>query len=304
MFEEIARMAPADDDGDFLPMMSMDEEDEQQKHEVYPEIMPILPLKNTVLFPGVVIPITVGREKSIKAVQKAYETNKIIGVLSQRDSNSDDISMNNLYRVGTIARILRLLRMPDGSTTVILQGRKRMELVEMVSEEPLLQGDVRIREYVDAENKMEFDAMISTLRDKAREIVDLSPNIPNEAQVMLKNINNEVFLINFIASNMNIKPTLKQSILEIDSLVDKAEAVLTHMDGELQLLQLKSDIELKVRSEMDKQQRDYFLNQQLRTIQEELGGNPQEEELVALAERAKHKKWQPKRRSIRFCSIT
>jgi ATP-dependent Lon protease len=291
MFEEIARMAPADDDGDFLPMMSMDEEDEQQKHEVYPEIMPILPLKNTVLFPGVVIPITVGREKSIKAVQKAYETNKIIGVLSQRDSNSDDISINNLYRVGTIARILRLLRMPDGSTTVILQGRKRMELVEMVAEEPLLQGDVRIREYVDAENKMEFDAMISTLRDKAREIVDLSPNIPNEAQVMLKNINNEVFLINFIASNMNIKPTLKQSILEIDSLVDKAEAVLTHMDSELQLLQLKSDIELKVRSEMDKQQRDYFLNQQLRTIQEELGGNPQEEELVALAERAKLKKW-------------
>jgi ATP-dependent Lon protease len=291
MFEEIARMAPADDDGDFLPMMSMDEEDEQQKHEFYPEIMPILPLKNTVLFPGVVIPITVGREKSIKAVQKAYETNKIIGVLSQRDSNSDDISINNLYRVGTIARILRLLRMPDGSTTVILQGRKRMELVEMVAEEPLLQGDVRIREYVDAENKMEFDAMISTLRDKAREIVDLSPNIPNEAQVMLKNINNEVFLINFIASNMNIKPTLKQSILEIDSLVDKAEAVLTHMDSELQLLQLKSDIELKVRSEMDKQQRDYFLNQQLRTIQEELGGNPQEEELVALAERAKVKKW-------------
>jgi ATP-dependent Lon protease len=291
MFEEIARMAPADDDGDFLPMMSMDEEDEQQKHEVYPEIMPILPLKNTVLFPGVVIPITVGREKSIRAVQKAYETNKIIGVLSQRDSNSDDISMNNLYRVGTIARILRLLRMPDGSTTVILQGRKRMELVEMVSEEPLLQGDVRIIEYVEAENKMEFDAMISTLRDKAREIVDLSPNIPNEAQVMLKNINNEVFLINFIASNMNIKPTAKQAILEINSLVDKAEAVLMHMDGELQILQLKSDIELKVRSEMDKQQRDYFLNQQLRTIQEELGGNPQEEELGTLADRAKNKKW-------------
>ena len=291
MFEEIERMAPADDDGDFLPMMSMDEEDEQQKHEVYPEIMPILPLKNTVLFPGVVIPITVGREKSIKAVQKAYETNKIIGVLSQRDSNSDDISMSNLYRVGTIARILRLLKMPDGSTTVILQGRKRMELVEMVSEEPLLQGDVRTLEYIEPDNKMEFDAMISTLRDKAREIVDLSPNIPNEAQVMLKNINNEVFLINFIASNMNIKPTAKQGILEMDSLAAKAESVLMHMDGELQILQLKSDIELKVRSEMDKQQRDYFLNQQLRTIQEELGGNPQEEELVALAERAKNKKW-------------
>ena len=291
MFEEISRMAPIDDDGDFLPMMSIDEDDEQQKNETYPDIMPILPLKNTVLFPGVVIPITVGREKSIKAVQKAYENNKIIGVLSQRDSNSDDISMNNLYRIGTIARILRLLKMPDGSTTVILQGRKRMELVEMISEEPLLQGDVRVMDYIESDDKMEFDAMISTLRDKAREIVDLSPNIPNEAQVMLKNINNEVFLINFIASNMNIKPTAKQSILEIDSLVQKAEAVLMHMDGELQLLQLKSDIESKVRGGMDKQQRDYFLNQQLRTIQEELGGNPQEEELVLLAERAKQKKW-------------
>ncbi len=291
IFEDYARMAPMDDDAEFMPMMSIDEEDENQKSEVFPEIIPILPLKNTVLFPGVVIPITVGREKSIKAVQKAYDTNKIIGVLSQKDSGSDDISIDNLFRIGTVARILRLLKMPDGSTTVILQGRKRIDLVEMVTDEPFLQGDTRIREYIEPTNKLEFEALIATIRDKAREIVDLSPQIPNEAQVMLKNIANDVFLLNFIASNMNIKLPAKQNILEIDSLAEKAEVILTHMDSELQLLQLKSDIESKVRSEMDKQQRDYFLNQQLRTIQEELGGNPQEEEAARLAEKAKNKKW-------------
>ncbi len=291
IFEDYARMAPMDDDAEFMPMMSIDEEDENQKTEIFPEIIPILPLKNTVLFPGVVIPITVGREKSIKAVQKAYDTNKIIGVLSQKDSGSDDISIDNLFRIGTVARILRLLKMPDGSTTVILQGRKRIDLVEMVTDEPFLQGDTRIREYIEPTNKLEFEALIATIRDKAREIVDLSPQIPNEAQVMLKNIANDVFLLNFIASNMNIKLPAKQNILEIDSLAEKAEVILTHMDSELQLLQLKSDIEMKVRSEMDKQQRDYFLNQQLRTIQEELGGNPQEEEAARLAEKAKNKKW-------------
>lgn len=291
IFEDYARLAPIDDDAEYMPMMSIDEEDETQKNETFPEILPILPLKNTVLFPGVVIPITVGREKSIKAVQKAYDTNKLLGVLSQKDSHSDDISLDNLYRIGTIARILRLLKMPDGSTTVILQGRKRMELLELVTDEPFLQGDVRPKEHIEPTNKMEFEALIDTVRDKARQIVDLSPQIPNEAQVMLKNIGNDVFLINFIASNMNLKLVTKQQILEMDSLTDKAERILQHMDGELQILQLKGEIEQKVRSEMDKQQRDYFLNQQLRTIQEELGGNPQEEEVARLAERAKNKKW-------------
>ena len=293
MIDDLERnmMPLEDDDSNFMPMMSIDEDDEAQKSEVFPEILPILPLKNTVLFPGVVIPITVGREKSIKAVQRAYDTNKLLGVMSQRDSNSDDISMDNLFRIGTIAKILRLLKMPDGSTTVILQGKKRIELLEMINEEPYLQGDTRTREDIDPTDKLEFDALISTIRDKARDIVDLSPQIPNEAQVMLKNITNEVFLINFVASNMNLKLQVKQSLLEIDSLPAKAEAVLQHMDAELQLLQLKGDIEMKVRSEMDKQQRDYFLNQQLKTIQDELGGNPQEEELGRLAERAKNKKW-------------
>ena len=290
-FEEIERMMPMEDDAEFMPMMSMDEDDDVQKNETFPDIVPILPLKNTVLFPGVVIPITVGREKSIKAVQKAYDTNKLLGVLSQRNADSDDISAENLYKVGTVARILRLLKMPDGSTTVILQGRKRMELIEMVNDEPFLQADVRMLEYVESENKMEFEALIATIRDKAREIVELSPQIPNEAQVMLRNINNDVFLLNFIASNMNIKSTIKQTILELDNLSEKAEMIVQHIDGELQLLQLRSEIESKVRSEMDKQQRDYFLNQQLRTIQEELGGNPQEEDILRLSERAKTKKW-------------
>ena len=299
IFEEIERMAPMEEDAEFMPMMSIDEDDENQKNETYPEILPILPLKNTVLFPGVVIPITVGREKSIRAVQKAYDTNKLIGVLSQKDTDSLDISADNLFRIGTIARILRLLKMPDGSTTVILQGRKRMELVAMVTDEPFLQGDVRTREYEEVEPNREFEATIATIRDKAREIVDLSPQIPNEAQVMLRNINSDVFLLNFIASNMNIKTTVRQTILELDNLTAKAEMVLQHLDSELQLLQLKGDIESKVRMEMDKQQRDYFLNQQLKTIQEELGGNPQEEEIVRLQERAKHKKW-PKPVSDQF----
>jgi ATP-dependent Lon protease len=299
IFEDIERMAPMEDDAEFMPMMSMDEEDENQKNETYPEILPILPLKNTVLFPGVVIPITVGREKSIRAVQKAHDTNKLIGVLSQKDTDSLDISADNLFSIGTIARILRLLKMPDGSTTVILQGRKRMELVAMVTDEPFLQGDVRTREYEELEPNREFEATIATIRDKAREIVDLSPQIPNEAQVMLRNINSDVFLLNFIASNMNIKTTVRQTILELDNLIAKAEMVLQHLDSELQLLQLKGDIESKVRMEMDKQQRDYFLNQQLKTIQEELGGNPQEEEIVRLQERAKHKKW-PKPVSDQF----
>ncbi|MBL7817232.1 MAG: endopeptidase La [Saprospiraceae bacterium] len=292
MFENIARLSPIeDDDADFMPIMAMDDAEEPQKGEFFPELLPILPLKNTVLFPGVVIPITIGREKSIRAVQKAYETHKMIAVLSQRDAESDSISIDNLYKIGTIARILRLLKMPDGSTTAILQGRKRIELIELLTEDPFLQGDTRTIEYIEPNDEREFEALIETIRDKSGQIIDLSPNIPNEAQVMLRNITNNVFLLNFIASNMNLKPMVKQSILEIHDLSLKAETILLHMDSELQLLELKGEIESKVRVELDKQQRDYFLSQQLKTIQDELGGNPQEEDLQKLAERAKEKDW-------------
>jgi ATP-dependent Lon protease len=292
MFDTMTRVAPfEDDDADYLPIMPVDEEDEKQNNEQFPEVLPILPLKNTVLFPGVVIPITVGREKSIRAVQKAHETHKLIAVLSQRDPESDSIMPDNLYRVGTVARVLRLLKMPDGSTTAILQGRKRVELIDLITDEPFLQGDTRVVEYIEPRDYREFQALVETVRDKSQQIITLSPNIPNEAQVMLRNISNEVFLLNFIASNMNIKPSIKQNILEINSLSLKAETILLHMDNELQLLELKGEIESKVRIELDKQQRDYFLNQQLKTIQEELGGNPQEEDLQKLAERARAKNW-------------
>ena len=294
MLDNFSRFLPIEDETEFSPMMSLEEEDESQKNEVFPEILPILPLKNTVLFPGVVIPITIGREKSIKAVQRAYDSNKLIGVLSQRNSDDDEITSDGLYKIGTIARVLRLLKMPDGTTAAILQGRKRFEIKEMLALEPFLQGDTRTLEYEEPKSKREFEALISTIRDKAREMIELSPNIPNEAQIMIRNIANDSFLLNFIASNLNLKTVIKQSILEIHDLKLKGETILIHMDSELQLLQLKGEIELKVRGELDKQQRDYFLNQQLKTIQEELGGNPQEEELNRLAERAFNKNWDKK----------
>jgi ATP-dependent Lon protease len=294
MFENPILHVHANEDSadEFMPIMPIEEEDETQQGEIFPQILPILPLKNTVLFPGIVIPITVGREKSIRAVQKAYDTHKLIGVLSQRDVDSDDISIGNLFHIGTVARILRLLKMPDGSTTAILQGRKRFELLEMVTDEPYLQGDTRVLGYeMPAPEDLEFQALINTLRHKAGQIIDMSPNIPGEAHVMLRNISSDVFLLNFIASNMNIKPTIKQNILELHNLKQKAEMILIHLDGELQLLELRGEIESKVRGELDKQQRDYFLNQQLRTIQDELGGNPHEEEVNALAERGKTMTW-------------
>ncbi len=291
MFEEYLNAPGVDDEPEFMPMMSLEEEDEPGKTDAFPSALPVLPLKNTVMFPGVVIPITIGRDKSIKAVHHAYDSHRYIAVFSQKDSSADHIGKDDLYQVGTVARIMRLLNMPDGSTTAILQGRKRIELVEMISETPFMQADVRLIEYEEAKNKMEYDALISTVRDKAKQIVELSPNIPNEATVMLRNISSSAFLLNFIASNMNIKLGVKQAILKMNNLSLKAETILQHMDSELQLLELKSEIESKVRGEMDKQQRDYFLNQQLKTIQEELGGNPQEAEMAILAERAKKKQW-------------
>jgi ATP-dependent Lon protease len=291
MFENWLMSQQSDDEPDFVPLFSLEEEEEARQGEVFPEVLPILPLKNTVLFPGIVTPITVGRDKSIRAVQKAYEDNRYIGVLSQRDVKIETPSTHDLYRVGTIARILKLLKMPDGSTTAILQGRKRFQLEHMQSEEPYMTGAISVLEYEQPKNKLEFRALISSVRDAARQIIELSPQIPSEAVVMLKNINNDNFLLNFIASNLGIKIEEKQEILEISNLRDKASAILHHMDGELQLLELKDQIETKVRTDIEKQQRDYFLNQQLKTIQEELGQNPQEEEMNQLLLRAAKKKW-------------
>ena len=291
MFDQWLMPTQTDDEPDFVPLFSLEEDEEAKQGEIFPDTIPILPLKNTVLFPGIVTPITVGRDKSIRAVQKAYEENRYIGVLSQRDVKIEAPGFQDLFRVGTIARILKLLRMPDGSTTAILQGRKRFQLIRMIAEDPYMLGSISTLEYAAIKNKLEFRALVSSVRDAARQIIELSPQIPSEAVVMLRNISNDNFLLNFIASNLGVDIELKQSILEMDNLKEKASAILQHMDSELQLLELKDQIESKVRTDIEKQQRDYFLNQQLKTIQEELGHNPQEEEIAELSRRAAKKKW-------------
>ena len=291
MFEELFFPQDLNDDTEFMPIFSVDDESETTQIEDYPEFIPILALKNTVLFPGIIIPITVGRDRSIKAIQKANEQNKIIAVLSQRDAVVEEPQTDDLFKVGTVARIVKLLRMPDGTATAILQGQRRFELSEMLQEDPYFMGKIQLIEEEEAQTSMEFKAMISSIKDIAAQIIQLSPNIPSEATVMLRNINKDGFLINFIASNLGSKVDVKQHVLELQDLPEKAEFILKHMDNELRLLELKGQIEAKVRGDIEKQQRDYYLNQQLKTIQEELGQSPQEEDLQVLIKRAKDKKW-------------
>jgi len=292
MFKDFFFPQGIDEEGDFMPFLSMNEDDDEMNvKEDFPSILPVLALKNTVLFPGIVIPITVGRDKSIKAVHHAYENSRLIAVLSQKTAKTEDPRIEDLYHIGTIARILKILKMPDGTTTAILQGRKRFSLEELVQEEPFLSGKIEPIVNVKAANQLEFNATIASIKDLAQQIIKLAPNIPSEANVMLKNIDNGAFLLNFITSNLGIDVPAKQTILEINELSIKAESVLVKMDAELQLLQLKDKIESKVRTDLEKQQRDYFLNQQLKTIQEELGSNPQDQEYGRLKERAAKMKW-------------
>ena len=290
-FEQIRLQQRFDEEGDFMPLMSLDDDGEKESTIDLPEQLPILAVKNTVLYPGVVIPITVGRDKSIKAINTAHAANKLVAVLSQKDSKVEDPVAKDLYKKGTVARIVRLLRMPDGSTTAILQGRRRFELKELIHEDPFLFGKISSLSNIEPTNALEYEAMISTVMDKAKQMIELSPQIPSEAIVFIKNINDKGHLLHFIASNLNINTSVKQSVLEIDDLGEKAKQILGHMDAELQLLELKDQIESKVRTDIEKQQRDYFLNQQLKTIQDELGQNPQEEAVKKLIARAKDKDW-------------
>ncbi len=236
MFENIIDLQSFEEETDFLPLITLEEED-IDNDEVIPDVLPILALKNTVLFPGIVIPITVGRNRSIEAINKAYSEDRIIAVLSQRDATIEEPNVEDLYNVGTIARIVKLLRMPDGTITAILQGRKRFALKEMVTENPFMKGSVSVLEYAQPANKLEFEALISAIMDQAKQIIELSPSIPTEAVVMLKNINNPSFLLNFIASNSSAKTAIKQQILETDSLHQKANTVLLQLITELQLLE-------------------------------------------------------------------
>ena len=281
-----------EDDSEFIPIMSFKEEEDPSLDEAYQKPVPILPLRNTVLFPGVVIPITVGRDKSIRLIREANNKTKTIGVMSQRDISVEDPGPEDLHRIGTLARILKMLRMPDGNTTVIIQGRQRFELQEVVQREPYLKAHLAPNPDLlpDPKNK-EFNALISTIKDLALQIIELSPNIPSEAALALRNIESPAFLVNFIASNLNIEVGEKQTLLEIHDLHERSTRVLEYLHKELQLLELKNQIQSKVKTDLDKQQREYFLHQQLKTIQEELGGATPDLEVQNLKERAKSKKW-------------
>jgi ATP-dependent Lon protease len=278
------------EDSEFFPLMSSEDEEEMNNEEL-PDVMPILPLRNTVLFPGVVIPITVGRDKSIKLIRDANKGSRMIGVVSQQDVGIEDPTFNQLNKVGTIALIIKMLQMPDGNTTVIIQGKKRFYLKEEVQSEPYIKATVEPFHEIKTKEDKEFKAMVSSIKDMAMNIIQLSPNIPSEAGIAIRNIESTSFLINFISSNMNADMTAKQHLLEIANLRERANLVLEHLTLDLQMLELKNQIQTKVRVDLDKQQRDYFLNQQLKTIQEELGGNSPDLEIESLRQRGIKKKW-------------
>ncbi len=291
MFEDLITANTLTEESEFMPIISVDEDDEPHNGEEMPDLVPVLALKNTILYPGIVIPITVGREKSMKAVRKAHDTNKQIAVLAQRDVETEDPSVDDLFKVGTMARILKILKMPDGSITAILQGRSRINLVQMDTVDPYMLARVKSRNYIQPSSKIEFEAIMGSIRDLAEKIIKLSPNIPSEAVVMIRNIKSDVHLLGFISSNLAIDNNKKQELLEIEKLDTLANEIFKMMHSEMQMLELKSQLESKVRVDIEKQQRDYFLNQQLKTIQEELGQNPAEAEIRALVERSKKKKW-------------
>ncbi|NHA04672.1 endopeptidase La [Mucilaginibacter sp. HC2] len=278
------------EDSEFFPLMSTEDEEEMNNEEM-PEVLSILPLRNTVLFPGVVIPITVGRDKSIKLIRDANKGNRMIGVVAQQDVGIEDPNFNQLNKIGTIALIIKMLQMPDGNTTVIIQGKKRFVLKDEVQSEPYIKATVEPFKEIKAKEDKEFKAMVSSIKDMAMNIIQLSPNIPSEAGIAIRNIESTSFLINFISSNMNADMAAKQRLLEVANLRERANMVLEHLTLDLQMLELKNQIQTKVRVDLDKQQRDYFLNQQLKTIQEELGGNSPDLEIDDLRQRALKKKW-------------
>ncbi|TWJ02509.1 ATP-dependent Lon protease [Mucilaginibacter frigoritolerans] len=278
------------EESEFFPLMSSEDE-EEMNNEALPEILSILPLRNTVLFPGVVIPITVGRDKSIKLIRDANKGSRMIGVVSQQDVGIEDPNFSQLNSVGTIALIIKMLQMPDGNTTVILQGKKRFILKDEVQSVPYIKATIEPFKEIKHKDDKEFKAMVSSIKDMAMSIIQLSPNIPSEAGIAIRNIESTSFLINFISSNMNADMAAKQRLLEEASLRTRANLVLEHLTLDLQMLELKNQIQSKVRVDLDKQQRDYFLNQQLKTIQEELGGNSPDLEIDSLKLRALKKKW-------------
>ena len=283
-----------DSDAELIPLLTPEDEEEMNNEEL-PDSLPILPLRNMVLFPGVVIPITAGRDKSIRLINDANASGKNIGVVAQKNEEDEDPTKVDINTIGTVARILRVLKMPDGNITVILQGKKRFEIEEVVSEEPYITAMVKeVPEKRPKKNDTEFNAIIDSLKELAVKIIQESPNLPSEATFAIKNIESKSFLVNFVSSNMNLSVKEKQDLLKINNLKDRALETLRFMNVELQKLELKNDIQSKVRFDLDQQQREYFLHQQMKTIQEELGGVSHEEEFDEMSQRAKTKKWDDK----------
>ncbi len=280
-----------DNDTEFIPLFTSEDE-EQMNAEPIPEVLPILPLRNTVLFPGVVIPITVGRDKSIKLIKESYKADRIIGVVGQKDPEIEDPVFDDLHTVGTVAMIMKTLHMPDGSTTVIIQGKKRFNVKKLVTDVPYFKAEVSSFAHdASMHADAKFIEMVASLKEMAIQIIKLSPNIPSEAAFAIKNIDGPGFLVNFIASNLSIELEQKQKLLEIGDLKQQANEVMQLLVKELQSIEVKNQIQDKVKTDLDKQQRDYILHQQMKQIQQELGDNPAEQEIAELKEKSKDKKW-------------
>ena len=282
---------PIDEESELIPLMTSDDEEAISKESI-PETLPILPLRNTVLFPGVVIPITATRDKSVKLIKNANSGDKLIGVVSQKDGSVSNPTQSDINNIGTVAKILRVLQMPDGNLTIIIQGKKRFNIKNFISEDPFILASVNeLIELKPEKDDKKFNATIDSIKDLALKIINDNPNIPTEASFAIKNIHSNSFLVNFVSSNMNISVGEKYKILQIDSLQKRALSCLKYMNVEFQKLSLKNDIQSKVRTDLDQQQREYFLNQQLKTIQEELGTSSNDEEIEEMKLKAKTKNW-------------
>lgn len=282
----------SEDDMDFLPIIPLNEGDQDDPNGVeIPDEIALLPLRNTVLFPGVVLPITVGRDKSIKAVNDAYRGDKLIGVIAQKDSNVEDPEVKDLEKIGTVARIVKMIKMPDGGTTIIIQGKSRFSVDAITGEDPYFKAKIIKLEEEASPKDEDFNAYVANIKDLAADIVQLSPNIPTEASIILRNIENPSFLIHFVSSNLNTDIKDKQRLLELNHIRERADLLMQLLQKELQFAELKNKVTTKTRTELDKQQREYFLQQQLKSIKEELGGDSNSQEIKEMQKKAEAKKW-------------
>ncbi|MCD8415561.1 endopeptidase La [Tenacibaculum dicentrarchi] len=282
------------EDSELIPLLTPEDEEIINKEEI-PAELPILPLRNTVLFPGVVIPITAGRDKSIQLINDTNKGDKVIGVVAQKDISVENPSLDDINKTGVVAKILRVLKMPDGNVTVIIQGKKRFVIDEITQEDPYLKAIVQeVIENKGVEDEKEFEAIIESIKELALEVIKENPMLPSEASIAIKNIQSNSFLVNFISSNMELSVAKKQVLLEEDNLRERALLTLSNLDKELQKLQLRNDIQSKTRNDLDKQQREYYLHQQLKTIQDELGGVSHDQELDEMRTKSKTKKWNKK----------